>query len=146
MLPSKCASASLQTVAISGCKSPKRIVKTSKLNYPRLSFASQSSYLSPTIPNRPANLSCSSSVLWFATPLPVLLLLSQASRCRSTHGLGSSPSFSRLRHLPKLHTAKSASTFYILFWKPLSRGSRSTYRASSNSSRISFKILVPKSG
>ena len=146
MLPLRCASAFLQTAAISGYKSHKRIVKTSKLNYPRLSFASQSSYLSTAIPNRPANVPCSSSALWFATPLPVLLLLSQASRCRSTHGLSSSPSFSRLQHLPKQHTAKSASTSYILSWKPLSRGSRSIYRASSNSSRISFKIPVPKSG
>jgi hypothetical protein len=147
LLPLKCESASLPIAAISGCKSHKRIVKTSKPNYPRLSFASQSSCLVPIIPNHPINTSCPSSALWSVTPLPASLLLSQASRCQSTHGPNSSLSFSRPRHPPKQHIVKSASTSYILSWKLLSRDSRSIYRASSNSSRNSFRIpRVPKSG
>ena len=147
MRPLKCESVSLQVAGISGCKSHKSIVKTSKPNYPRLSFASQSSCLLRTIHNHPTNVSRLSSAHWFATPLPVLLLLSQASRCRSVHGLDSSLSFSRPRCLPKQHTVKSASTYYILSWKLLSKDSRSIYRTSSNFSRISFRIpRVPKSG
>jgi hypothetical protein len=76
-----------------------------------------------------------------ATLLPASLLRLQASRYPRVDGPNFCLSYTRPRHPLKQRTAKLASTFSILYWKLLSRVSKSIYRASSSCSRVSFGIL-----